>query len=125
MHAINWFEIPTSDFDRAVTFYESILTCTMRRMEIPGAQEPIPMAVFPATEQGISGALVYLKEHRPAAAGPLLYLNANPDLNVILSRIEEAGGRIIMPKTPLPNNFGYMAIFFDSEGNHMALHSME
>ena len=83
------------------------------------------MALFPAEAHGVSGALVYLKEHRPAAAGPLLYLNANPDLNVVFSRIEAAGGRIIMPKTPLPNHFRFMALVVDSEGNHMALHSME
>ena len=124
MHAINWFEIPTLDIDRAVLFYEQIFKCTMRRMELPGEQEPIPMAVFPAEGEGVSGALVHIKEHRPACAGPLLYLNANPDLDVVLSRVASAGGQIIMPKTQIPNGFGYMGIFVDSEGNHMALHSM-
>lgn len=124
MTSINWFEIPTEDFDRAVTFYEIIFQRTMHRMEIPGAQQPIPMAVFPSDGEGVGGALVYLPEHRPAAAGPLIYLNANPDLNEVLDRVASAGGRLIMSKTQLPNGFGYMALFFDSEGNHMALHSM-
>ena len=124
MNAISWFEIPTSDFERAVRFYESILDCSMRRLEVPGAQEPIPMALFPSSDGGVGGALVYLKEHQPATAGPLVYLNADPNLDVVLSRVVEAGGTIIMAKVQLPNNFGYMAIFIDSEGNHMALHSV-
>lgn len=124
MNALSWFEVPTTDFDRGVTFYETILGCSMRRMEVPGAHEPIRMALFPSDSDGVGGALVYLPEHRPATAGPLLYLNANPDLNVVLSRVEQAGGTIIMTKTELPNNFGFMAIFIDCEGNHMALHSI-
>lgn len=123
MNALNWFEVPTADYERGVAFYENILGCSMQRMELPGANEPLRMAMFPAGGEGVGGALVYIPEHKPATAGPLLYLNANPDLNAVLSRVEPAGGKIIMGKTELPNSFGYMAIFFDSEGNHMALHS--
>ncbi len=122
--AVDWFEIPTADFERAVRFYESVFDRPMQRMELPGAMEPIPMAVFPSEGDGATGALVHIKEHKPATAGPLLYLNANPDLAPVLARIEAAGGHIIMGKSELPNSFGYMAIFIDSEGNHMALHSM-
>ena len=122
--AVNWFEIPTTDFERAVRFYEEIFACTLRRMELPGATVPIPMAVFPAQGDGTTGALVHVPEHKPATAGPMLYLNANPDLALILRRVEHAGGSIIMPKSLIPGSFGHMAIFIDSEGNHMALHSM-
>ena len=95
-------------------------------MEIAaGTVTPTPMAVFPSSGAGATGALVYIPEHKPAAAGPLLYLNANPNLDIVLARIEAAGGKLLMTKTKLPNNFGYMAIFFDTEGNHMALHSTE
>lgn len=125
MNAISWFEVPSTDFERAVAFYEAILECPMQRMEIPGANQPLLMAMFPSEGEGVGGALVYVPEHKPATAGPLLYLNANPDLNTVLSRVEQAGGTIIMAKTELPNSFGFMAIFIDSEGNHMALHSME
>ena len=124
MNAINWFEVPTLDFERAVAFYENILACTMQRMTIPGAQQPISMAMFPTQGEGVGGALVHIPEHTPATAGPLLYLNANPDLDTVLSRVQAAGGAIIMTKVELPYNFGYMAIFIDSEGNHMALHSV-
>lgn len=124
--AVNWFEIPTIDFERAVAFYESIFETKLQRMEIAaGTLTPMPMAVFPSSGAGATGALVYIPEHKPAAAGPLLYLNANPNLDVVLARVEDAGGKLLMGKTQLPNNFGYMAIFFDTEGNHMALHSIE
>ncbi|MFM8569630.1 MAG: D-glycero-beta-D-manno-heptose 1-phosphate adenylyltransferase [Candidatus Kapaibacterium sp.] len=121
--AVHWFEIPTTDFERAVHFYETLFDRTLRRMELPGAMEPIPMAVFPSEGNGATGALVRIKEHTPATAGPLLYLNADPDLAPVLARVETAGGTVIMGKSELPNSFGFMAIFIDSEGNHMALHS--
>ena len=124
--AVNWFEIPTTNFERAVEFYETIFNTKLQRMEIAaGTLTPTPMAVFPSSGEGATGALVYIPEHKPAAAGPLLYLNANPNLDEVLARVEEAGGKLLMGKTVLPNNFGYMAIFFDTEGNHMALHSIE
>jgi len=59
----------------------------------------------------------------PSDSGPLIYLNAGKDLNQILNRIEPAGGRIIMPKTMINEESGYFAIFIDSEGNKLALHS--
>lgn len=123
--AINWFEIPSTDFERAVGFYETIFAITLQRMTISaGTETPTPMAIFPSKGEGTSGAVVYMHDHRPGTTGPLIYLNANPDLSVVLNRVEKAGGTILVPKTEIPNNFGQMAIFLDSEGNHMALHSM-
>lgn len=123
--AINWFEIPSIDFERAVSFYETIFGITLQRMTFSaGTVTPTPMAVFPSSGEGTSGAVIYMPDHRPGTTGPLIYLNANPDLSLVLNRVEAAGGTLLVPKTEIPNNFGYMAIFLDSEGNHMALHSM-
>ena len=58
-----------------------------------------------------------------ADSGPLVYLNANPDVQNILNKIEAAGGKILMPKTQISPEYGYMALFLDTEGNRVALHS--
>jgi predicted enzyme related to lactoylglutathione lyase len=58
----------------------------------------------------------------PSATGSIIYLNANPDLQNVLDRIEQAGGKVTMPKTSIGQN-GFMAFFTDTEGNIMALHS--
>ena len=52
----------------------------------------------------------------------MIYLNANPDLSDALSRVEQAGGKVTMPKTGIGEN-GFMAFFIDTEGNRMGMHS--
>ncbi len=125
MHAqansINWFEISVADMPRAKTFYETIFQISMNEMEMMGQL----MAFFP-WENGsgkANGALVQGEMYVPSADGVKLYLNADPDLQVVLDRIPAAGGQIIMPKTGIGEGNGFMAFFIDSEGNVMGLHS--
>jgi uncharacterized protein len=56
--------------------------------------------------------------------GALIYLNGGDDLSIPFAKIEDAGGKILRPKTSLGGN-GYMAQFIDTEGNRIALHSMK
>ena len=121
-NSINWFEIPTKDIERATKFYSAVFGITMEVQEMEG----MPMAFFPY-EPGsgkMSGALIKSDMHAPSTSdGPVLYLNADPDLSDAFGKIEAAGGSIIMPKTQIPEEHGYMAFFIDTEGNRMALHS--
>lgn len=121
VNAINWFEISVSDIARAKKFYEAVFNITMDEMEMMGMK----MAFFPG-EQGngkVSGGLVEGEGYKPSADGTKIYFNGNPDLSVALSRVEAAGGQVLMPKTHITPEIGYMAFFMDSEGNAMALHS--
>jgi uncharacterized protein len=121
-HVIAWFEIPVDDLDRAKTFYENILQITMHPMEFPSG---LKMAMFPGEEGMVGGALCHHPEfYRPATDGSLVYLNGNPDLQNILDRIPKAGGEILVPKTQITPEYGYMAVFRDTEGNRVALHSI-
>jgi hypothetical protein len=121
-NALSWFEIPAKDLDRAKTFYEAIFQIRMELMDMG----PLKMAMFPG-EPGsdkVYGALIAHEMYQPSeTAGPLLYLNGNPDLSAALSRVEAAGGKVIQPKTQINEEVGYMALFLDTEGNRMALHS--
>ena len=122
-NAISWFEIPTTDLDRATTFYESIFRIKVFPLDTPN----LKMRMFPIDNMapGVGGALVYSGGfHTPSATeGPLIYLNANPDVQIVLDRVPAAGGRVIVPKTQISPEYGYMAAFIDSEGNRIALHS--
>jgi len=120
-HAINWFEIPAKNFDRAKGFYETILDIQMM-MPFPGMK----YAMFPADMQNgeIGGGLVEEKGYEPSQTGALIYLNGGEDLSVPLSRVEAAGGKIVVPKTSIGAN-GFMAQFTDTEGNKVAFHSMK
>jgi len=63
--------------------------------------------------------------HVPSKEGSIIYLNANPALDNVLVRIEGAGGEVVVPKTQITEEIGYMAFFIDTEGNKVALHSQE
>jgi predicted enzyme related to lactoylglutathione lyase len=123
-HAISWFEIPTIDIDRAQTFYEVIFEIKMIPLDNPA----LKMRLFPLDNpmEGIGGSIVKTNGfHQPSATdGPLIYLNGNPDVNIVLSRVEAAGGKIMVPKTQISEEHGYMALFIDTEGNRIALHSV-
>jgi predicted enzyme related to lactoylglutathione lyase len=123
-NAISWFEIPATDIDRAQKFYEAILGVSLVPNDLPHLQ----MRMFPIgdTQTGVGGALCKSAEfYKPSSTdGPLIYFNANPDVQRILDKVEAAGGKIIVPKTEISPEHGHMAVFIDSEGNRIALHSI-
>ena len=119
-NAINWFEIPAEDFERAVGFYSKILDAELTAQELMGTK----MAFLPTEGEGAVGGAVCAGEmYKPSSDGAVVYLNGGNDLSAPLSRVEEAGGRVLMPKTKISDEIGYMAIFSDSEGNKLAFHS--
>lgn len=121
--AVSWFEIPATDMARAKKFYETILGIAMYDLEIGAG---LKMALFPTEADGIGGALVQYEDfYIPGYQGPLIYLNANPGIQPILDRVEGAGGKVLVPRTQISENFGFMAVFQDSEGNRVALHSVK
>jgi len=123
-NAISWFEIPAIDLNRAQKFYETIFNIQMVPLDTPNFQ----MRMFPIEDMmnGIGGAISKAEGfYQPSATdGTLVYLNANPDVQHVLDKIEAAGGKIIVPKTQISPEYGYMAVFIDTEGNRVALHSV-
>ena len=119
--AINWFEIPTIDFDRAVRFYSEIYAFDMPTSKMGD----VKMGFF-MHEQGVGtgGAIVSGDGNKPSEYGSKLYLNGGADLLTVLDRVTDAGGSIIMGKTLISEDIGYFAIIDDSEGNRINLHSM-
>ncbi len=115
---ITWFEIPAYNHYRSVAFYNYIYGIDITNVEING----LAMGFFPA-ESGIGGAIVTGPGCVPSEIGPLVYLNGGDDLNTVLFKINEAGGRVVMEKTYISDSAGYFALFIDSEGNRLALHS--
>jgi uncharacterized protein len=120
-NALNWFEIPVKNFNKAKKFYETILGSEMQPMEAMGMKT----AFFPADmENGIGGCIVEGQGYEPSNKGSLIYLNGGEDLSVPLSKVVKAGGKITLPKTSLGPN-GFMAHFEDTEGNKVGLHSVK
>ena len=88
-------------------------------MEIPG----IKMGILPYENQEVTGVIVEGEGYQPFAEGTTIYWNAGDDLQIILDRVPENGGTILVPKTPHADDSGYFAMFLDTEGNRMGLHS--
>ena len=123
-NAISWFEIPTGNIERAQKFYETIFQIKMQTLDAGN----LKMRLFPLDDpmSGVGGAIVNSEGfYKPSLTdGPLVYLNGNPNLQTVLDRVEGAGGNIMVPKTQISSEYGYMAVFQDTEGNRIALHSV-
>lgn len=123
-NAISWFEIAATDLNRASKFYETIFDITLNPLDLPN----IKMRMFPLEDMmtQVGGAIVDSGGfHKPSATdGPLIYLNGNPDVQKILDKVEAAGGKIMVPKTMISPEYGFMAVILDTEGNRIGLHSV-
>ncbi|MEO6730369.1 MAG: VOC family protein [Ferruginibacter sp.] len=123
-NAISWFEIPATDLDRAQKFYEAIFGINLIPMDMPN----IRMRMFPIDDpmNGVGGAVVDSGGfHKPSATdGTLVYLNGNPEVQQVLDKVTDAGGTIMVPKTEISPEYGFMAVILDTEGNRIGLHSV-
>jgi predicted enzyme related to lactoylglutathione lyase len=117
--AINWFEIPCEDLDRAAAFYETLLGAKMHRAGGGGEQR----AMFASDASGTGGVLVKQRFRKPGRAGTMVYLNCDGNLDEVIARIPKAGGLVLMPKTEVPGGFGHFVCLRDTEGNQIGLHS--
>jgi uncharacterized protein len=120
-NALDWFEIPVVDFERAKKFYSAIFAYEMPEFPMP----PNRMGILPYdhNQKGVGGAISLEAGRKPSDQGTMVYLGAGDDLSVVLSRVEAAGGKIVQPKTLITAEIGYSAVFKDTEGNHVGLHS--
>jgi predicted enzyme related to lactoylglutathione lyase len=122
-HAVTWVEIPVRDMQRAQKFYEQIFGFKMTKLDL---NESFSLCLFPVEEGGVGAALCQNETfYIPTTEnGPIVYLNANPDVQIVLDRVEDAGGSILLAKRHVSDTFGYMSLIKDSEGNRIALHSL-
>lgn len=116
---ISIFEIPATDISRAIDFYQAILDIHIEKMEFPEMQ----MGIFPYEGQMVTGVIMKAEGNKPSANGVTIYLNGGDDLQTILDKVVQNGGEILVPKSLHADESGYYAIFIDSEGNKMGLHS--
>lgn len=121
-NAVNWFEIPSADFERAVKFYSAMYDTSLTISEEEDGL--MKMCILPHEYQGgVGGCIIHHEKYQPGSSGTLVYLNAGDDVTPMVERAVQAGGSIILPKMKLPKDLGHIAIISDSEGNSVGLHS--
>ena len=116
---ISIFEIPATDISRAINFYKEILGVKIERLDF----SEMEMGLFPYKNQTVTGVIMKGEGYEPSASGVTIYLNGGDNLQTILDKVQVHGGKIIISKTPHADARGYFAIFHDSEGNKIGLHS--
>ena len=117
---ISIFEIPANDFSRAVKFYQAILDISIEEVEMDG----VVMGLFSGSDNSVSGSVIKGSDYKPSADGVIIYLNGGDNLQVVLDRVEANRGKIIVPKTQISPEAGFYALFIDTEGNKLGLHSV-
>jgi predicted enzyme related to lactoylglutathione lyase len=119
-NAINWFELPAANFDRAVDFYSTVLGTPLRKDEFMG----VPHGFFPIDEGAVGGAVIKNEEVTPATNGILIYLNVKTPDNLVdvLARVEPCGGKVLLDKTSIGDP-GFVGIILDTEGNRVGFHA--
>lgn len=119
MNAINWFEIPVENMERAVRFYEALVGHSLQRELFMN----VPHAIFKSSKDGdgVGGALIQESGRKPAGTGSMVYLNCS-DIEAALARATELGGSITQPKTSI-GPMGWVAWIRDTEGNQVGLHT--
>jgi uncharacterized protein len=118
---VGWFEIPSTNIDRAIKFYEEVFDVKLTKAPMGDLE----MAFFSGDpdKSGAFGAIVkHDQYYKPSHDGVLIYFMSE-DITTELSRVEKAGGKVLQPKTLIAENVGHMAMFEDTEGNRIALHS--
>ncbi len=119
-----WFEIYVDDMGRATKFYENVLGVKLEALPNPG-DDPLQMRSFPGDMEkyGANGALVKMDGIKAGGNGTLIYFGSE-DCTTEENRVEKAGGKIFKPKMSI-GEFGFISLFYDTEGNMAGLHSMK
>lgn len=121
---ITWFEIPATDLDRAKKFYETILDIEMVK-RTDGSDEavffPFNPDIIQATSGRVTGVLSKSERNSPSENGTVVYINASPDIQTVLDKVEQAGGQLLSPRIQIPA--GFIALIMDTEGNKVGLHA--
>lgn len=123
-NVLTWFEIPVTDIDRAKHFYETILDIEMVKRSDGNDDAvffPFDPGIIQATSGRVTGVLAKTERNSPSVNGTLVYINASPDIQTVLDKVEKTGGKIIAPKTRI--RAGFIAVIIDSEGNKVGLHA--
>lgn len=120
---VGWFEIPVMDMKRAQKFYEQVFDIKIHIAEM--GETTMGWFPFPKDPmaRGSGGSLIQnLSHYKPSDNGTLIYFSSD-EITQELTRVKEAGGQVLKEKTMISEDIGYMALFLDSEGNRIALHS--
>jgi len=110
MLRVTHFEISVDDPERAIKFYTDAFGWEIKKWE--GPMDYWLITTGPEDQPGIDGGLIK-REHPGASTTNTIDV---PSVDEFISKITEAGGKIVAPKQSIPG-VGYFAYCQDTEGN--------
>ena len=111
-----WAEIPTSDLDKAMAFYNAVLQVELMREQMG----PDVTAVF-KTKDYPNGVAGHVYKGKPAkdGSGPTIHLASPGKLEDTLDRVRCSGGLVVSEPIEIPA--GRFAYCLDPDGNSIGL----
>ena len=119
-HTVIHFEIPADDVEKLSKFYSKLFGWKIIKM--PGPTEYWGIQTVPIDHQGmllrngVNGGI--MKRQNPEHK-PVNYI-AVESVDEYVKKIEQLGGRIVVPKMEVPN-VGWWALALDPDGNQFAI----
>ena len=126
-NAIVHFEIPADDVERAIAFYQKTFGWQINTFDMPSGEPYYGVQTTPVDEKhqpikpgAINGGL--MKRKMPGQ--PFMNYIQVDSIDEAVKLIEANGGMIVLPKTEIAPNMGWIAAFKDPEQNLMGLHEL-
>ena len=116
---VNWFEISVTDLERAKKFYGAVLQTEFQDLDM--GKTKMAMFAMDPEKRGTGGSLLLADGANPSHDGTTIYFSCE-DCSIEAGRVEVNGGKILFPKMAI-GEFGFVAQFYDTEGNRIGLHS--
>ncbi|MFB0499876.1 MAG: VOC family protein [Candidatus Hadarchaeaceae archaeon] len=119
-HTIVHFEIPADNPEKLKQFYENVFGWKIEKS--PGPIDYWMISTVPVdeqgklTEMGVNGGMMKRQNPEHKITNYILV----ESVDEYAKKIEDAGGKIIVPKTAVPS-VGYWAMFVDPDGNVLAI----
>jgi predicted enzyme related to lactoylglutathione lyase len=110
-----WADIPVSDMKRAAAFYEHVTGEPVAVM--PGGDDSV--AVIGTRDSRVSADLHL--GGKPSHDGATVYFGTGSDIDGMIARAVEAGGKVLEPKAFMGEMIGWIVFLEDTEGNRIGL----
>jgi uncharacterized protein len=113
-----WNELMTPDAKRAIEFYTKLLGWTTEKMDMgPNGT----YTILKVGERGVGGVMEMKGPEWEGIPPHWMGYIAVDDIEASTKKVEQLGGKVIVPVTPIPN-VGYFSVIEDPTGAKTALY---
>ena len=103
------YEIPCDNPDKTMDFFKEVFGWTFQQF---GNEQYWSVITGDSKSPGINGGLMKKRDPKQPVANSIDVSN----IDQYIAKIEKAGGKIVVPKMPIPT-VGWLAYFTDPDGN--------